>query len=81
VSQIARCRAPCLTNAPLLTLSSLYVPGPQQLRQQEKREKKLEDIREQVAQGRLVIRQMTAAERKRFPPRAGSPPRRSSPRP
>jgi len=58
----------------------VYVPGPQQLRQQEKREEKLEDIREQVAQGRLVIRQMTAAERKRFPPREGPPPRRGSAR-
>jgi hypothetical protein len=49
------------------------VPGPQQIRQQEKHEEKLEDIREQVAQGKLVIRQMTADERKRYPPReAGS---------
>jgi hypothetical protein len=40
-----------------------------QLRQQEKREQKLRDIREQVADGKLVIRQMTPAERKRFPPR------------
>lgn len=40
-----------------------------QLRQQEKREEKLRDIREQVAEGKLVIRQMTPAERKRFPPR------------
>jgi hypothetical protein len=45
------------------------VPGPQQLRQQEKHEEKLEAIREQVAQGKLVIRKMTAAERKRYPPR------------
>jgi hypothetical protein len=45
------------------------VPSPMQLRQQEKREEKLRDIREQVAAGKLVIRQMTAAERKRFPPR------------
>jgi hypothetical protein len=45
------------------------VPGPQQLRQQEKHEEKLESIREQVAQGKLVIRKMTAAERKRYPPR------------
>ncbi|HUN79610.1 MAG TPA: hypothetical protein VMU32_11850 [Solirubrobacteraceae bacterium] len=45
------------------------MPSTYQLRQQEQHEKKLEDIREQVASGRLVIRQMTAAERKRFPPR------------
>jgi len=45
------------------------VPSPMQLRQQEKREEKLRDIRAQVAEGKLVIRQMTADERKRFPPR------------
>ncbi|HEX3512186.1 MAG TPA: hypothetical protein VHT27_13930 [Solirubrobacteraceae bacterium] len=44
--------------------------GPQQLRQQERHEQKLKDLREQVAQGKLVIRQMTAAERKRYPPPA-----------
>jgi len=44
------------------------VPTPSQLRQQEQRERKLEEIRAQVASGKLVIRQMTAAERKRFPP-------------
>jgi hypothetical protein len=47
------------------------VPGPQQLRQQAKHEAKLKDIREQVAQGKLVIRKMTATERKRYPPRVG----------
>jgi len=41
-----------------------------QMRQQQKRDEKLQNIREQVADGKLVIRQMTAAERKRFPPRA-----------
>ena len=41
------------------------VPSPMQLRQQEKREEKLRNVREQVAEGTLVIRQMTAAERKR----------------
>jgi hypothetical protein len=40
-----------------------------QLRQQEKREQKLRDIREQVAEGTLVIRKMTPDERRRFPPR------------
>jgi hypothetical protein len=43
------------------------MPGPQQLRQQEKREQKLKEIREQVAQGTLVIRRMTAEERRRYP--------------
>jgi hypothetical protein len=47
-------------------------PGPQQIRQQEKHEEKLKDIKEQVAQGKLVIRQMTAEERKRFPPQQGT---------
>ena len=46
------------------------MPGPQQRRQQERHEQKLNDIREQVAQGKLVIRQMTAAERERYPPLA-----------
>ena len=45
------------------------MPGPQQLRQQERREQKLKDIREQVAQGKLVIRRMTADERRRYPAR------------
>lgn len=49
------------------------MPGPQQLRQQERHEEKLKDIREQVAQGKLVIRKMTAAERKRYPPRDAAP--------
>lgn len=43
------------------------MPGPQQIRQQLKREEKLEDIREQIANGRLVVRQMTAEERKHHP--------------
>ena len=51
------------------------MPGPQQIRQQEKHEEKLKDIREQVSQGKLVIRQMTAAERKRYPPRDAAPAR------
>lgn len=45
------------------------MPTTNQLRQQEQHERKLAEIREQVANGKLVIRQMTAAERKRFPPR------------
>ena len=45
------------------------MPGPYQLRQQEKHEEKLKDIREQVAEGKLVIRKMTAEERRRYPPR------------
>jgi len=37
---------------------------------EEKRLAKLELVREQVASGALVIRQMTAEERRRYPPRA-----------
>ena len=48
-----------------------------QLRQQEKHEQKLREIREQVAEGTLVIRQMTPEERLRFPPRDAD--RRSAP--
>jgi hypothetical protein len=44
------------------------MPGPQQLRQQERHEQKLKEIREQVAQGKLVIRKMTDEERERYPP-------------
>jgi hypothetical protein len=51
------------------------VPTSNQLRQQAQHEHKLEQIREQVANGKLVIRQMTAAERKRFPPREPAAPR------
>ena len=57
-----------------------HLPGPQQLRQQERREQKLKDIREQVAEGKLVIRRMTADERKRYPRRkVGATRRRSKP--
>jgi hypothetical protein len=41
-------------------------------RQDEKRQAKLEEIQQQVDSGDLVIRPMTKAERKKFPPR---PPR------
>jgi hypothetical protein len=44
-------------------------------RAEEKREAKLEQMREQVESGSLVIRQMTDEERRRFPPRQ-SPPKR-----
>jgi len=55
---------------------SNHVPGPQQIRQQEKHEQKLKDIREQVAEGKLVIRRMTAEERRRYPRREVSATRR-----
>ena len=37
-------------------------------RAEEKRAEKLEQVREQVQDGSLVIRQMTAEERRRYPP-------------
>jgi hypothetical protein len=42
-------------------------------RQEERRAEKLADIREQVAQGTLRIRQMTAKERAENPPRPRRP--------
>ena len=50
--------------------------GPQQIRRQERHEEKLKDIQEQVAQGRLVIRKMTAKEKALYPPREAAPSRR-----
>jgi hypothetical protein len=41
----------------------------QQQRQAEKRKEKLDLIEQQVKEGTLVIRKMTAAERKKFAPR------------
>jgi hypothetical protein len=38
-------------------------------RADEKRQEKLELVRAQVESGALVIRQMTAEERRRYPPR------------
>jgi hypothetical protein len=37
-------------------------------RAEEKRAEKLENVREQVANGRLVIRKMTDEERLKYPP-------------
>jgi hypothetical protein len=51
------------------------VPGSYQLRRQQQHDKKLMEIREQVASGKLVIRQMTPLERKRFPQRDSPSPR------
>jgi hypothetical protein len=55
--------------APTRQCKEKHVSTSNQLRQKEQHEHKLKEIREQVASGKLVIRQMTAAERKRFPPR------------
>jgi hypothetical protein len=45
-------------------------------RAEEKREEKLKLIREQVANGKLVVREMTAEERLLYPPLPVSAPRR-----
>jgi hypothetical protein len=45
-------------------------------RAEEKRQEKLDLVREQVESGSLVIRQMTDAERKRYPPRPAAPKKR-----
>jgi hypothetical protein len=42
-------------------------------RAEEKREEKLESVREQVQNGSLVIRPMTDEERRRYPPRPVQP--------
>jgi hypothetical protein len=42
-------------------------------RAEEKRQEKLEQVREQVESGSLVIRQMTEEERQRYPPRPERP--------
>jgi hypothetical protein len=43
--------------------------GPTTTRQRQERAAKLRDIRKQVKEGTLTIRQMTPAERKKYPPR------------
>ena len=40
--------------------------GTQQIRQQERREQKLRDIRDQIDSGKLVVREMTDEERARY---------------
>jgi hypothetical protein len=42
-------------------------------RAEEKRQAKLDLVREQVASGSLVIRRMTEEERRRYPPRPAQP--------
>ena len=43
--------------------------GPTNARARAERQKKLREIRKQVKDGTLKIRKMTAAERKKYPPR------------
>ena len=49
-------------------------------RREEARLQKLADVQEQVDSGGLVIRSMTKAERKRFPPKPDAPPKGSAKR-
>ena len=44
-------------------------------RAEETRQAKLEAVREQLKSGSLVIREMTEAERRRYPPRPAGPKR------
>ena len=44
-------------------------------KQEERRQAKLDLVREQVQEGSLVIRQMTEEERRRYPPRPAQPKR------
>ena len=48
-------------------------------RKEEARQQKLEEIQEQLDAGKLVIRPMTKAERKRFPPRPPAEGQRTRP--
>lgn len=48
-------------------------------RAEEKRQEKLEQVRTQVESGQLVIRQMTAEERRMNPPRPARPKRFQTP--
>lgn len=58
-------------------MSSESRKGPKTTREraEEKREAKLELVREQVESGSLVVRQMTDEERLRYPPRPVAPKR------
>jgi hypothetical protein len=58
-------------------MPSRQAPKTTRERADEKREAKLELVREQLANGSLVIRQMTDEERRRYPPRPVAPRRPS----
>jgi hypothetical protein len=49
-------------------------------RQEEQRKAKLKLMRQQIKAGKLVVRQMTEEERKKYPPRPEKPKRRYSAR-
>ena len=56
-----------------MTTHSDRTPKTPRERAEEKREAKLELVREQLENGSLVIRQMTDEERRRYPPRSSAP--------
>lgn len=58
-----------------MSTESRHTPGRTRARAEEKREEKLELVRAQVQSGSLVIRKMTAEERRRYPPRPDVPKR------
>ncbi len=51
--------------------------GQQQIRAEERRAQKLADIRDQIAAGKLTVRQMTPAERELQPRQEPKPSKRS----
>ena len=46
-------------------------------RAEEQKQEKLAEIRQQVKDGTLVVRKMTAEERKKYPPKPATKPRRT----
>jgi hypothetical protein len=45
-------------------------------RQEEQRQAKLAEMQQQVKDGKLVVRKMTAEEREKYPPRSPAKPKR-----
>jgi hypothetical protein len=58
-----------------MPIKSRQMPKTTRERAEAKRAEKLEVVREQVASGSLVIRQMTDEERQQYPRRSAPPPR------
>jgi hypothetical protein len=56
-----------------MPIKSRQMPKTTRERAEAKRAEKLEVVREQVASGSLVIRQMTDEERRQYPPRLVAP--------
>lgn len=71
----ARIERPPAASAPSPSGASRPRPGARTTREraEDKRQEKLELVRQQVQSGSLVIRQMTEEERRCYPPRAARP--------